>query len=394
LHSDKIPSCLQISDWIVDSASCSSSIVEEEEIATTFSDPLMDAMDWSYQLINVYPVWQQGITGKGVHVRLNDIGLDVDHAEFSGNTKFNYDMSCDNFVSDNDPEGDSRHGTGVASLLAANGNNDECAVGIAPGVTLSGCNFASDFIEEELAEMMATKWDKVDISNNAWGPEICLNLNFVRRRQRRQRYHKKRMLQQESFNNDNPQQQERQLQEECIFDPNHPDSPCEVCDNLNMGDVDAADHGDSNGNGNLSQACKDAIDSYCTYYYDHDQEACAVFLDLYTSCEYHSLSQDVQVVLEQGAREGRQGKGVIYVFASGNSHDLGGFTNTDGFINSRFTIPVGAVGKDGKHASYSVRKNTSRTDMKMRFGLEWSTSFFSNCSSFCSFMPAFSLVLL
>jgi hypothetical protein len=42
------------------------------------------------------------------------------------------------------------------------------------------------------------------------------------------------------------------------------------------------------------------------------------------------------------------------VFAGGNSHDEGAFTNTDGFVMSRFTIAVGGVDKAGKHAGYSV----------------------------------------
>jgi hypothetical protein len=32
-----------------------------------FSDPLYDAMAWSYRSINVEPVWREGIVGNGVH---------------------------------------------------------------------------------------------------------------------------------------------------------------------------------------------------------------------------------------------------------------------------------------------------------------------------------------
>ena len=39
-----------------------------------FTDPLYDAMAWEYKLINVEEVWRQGITGKGVHVRVTDDG--------------------------------------------------------------------------------------------------------------------------------------------------------------------------------------------------------------------------------------------------------------------------------------------------------------------------------
>lgn len=53
--------------------------------------------------------------------------------------------------------------------------------------------------------------------------------------------------------------------------------------------------------------------------------------------------------------EGRNGKGIIYVFASGNENRVGDDTNFQGYgSNTRMTIPVGAVGKDGKFSSYST----------------------------------------
>ena len=52
--------------------------------------------------------------------------------------------------------------------------------------------------------------------------------------------------------------------------------------------------------------------------------------------------------------QGRGGKGVIYVFASGNDFNKGQDVNMMGFTNNRYTITVGAVGRDGMHADYST----------------------------------------
>jgi kexin len=65
------------------------------------------------------------------------------------------------------------------------------------------------------------------------------------------------------------------------------------------------------------------------------------------------LPLDVQGSFARAATQGRNGTGVIFVFSAGNARNLGVDVNSDGFVNTRFTIAVGAVGKDRKHASYS-----------------------------------------
>ena len=42
------------------------------------------------------------------------------------------------------------------------------------------------------------------------------------------------------------------------------------------------------------------------------------------------------------------------VMASGNGYNFDDNVNDNGYANSRYTISVGAVGKDGNHASYST----------------------------------------
>ena len=57
--------------------------------------------------------------------------------------------------------------------------------------------------------------------------------------------------------------------------------------------------------------------------------------------------------LAQNTSYGRKGLGNIYVVAAGNGRGNADNINYDGLANSRFTIAVGAVDHNGKHAAYS-----------------------------------------
>lgn len=61
----------------------------------------------------------------------------------------------------------------------------------------------------------------------------------------------------------------------------------------------------------------------------------------------------LEQALEQGAREGRGGKGSIFVWAGGNGAENQDNMNYDGRANSIFTIAVGSVNDAGRHPSYS-----------------------------------------
>ena len=57
--------------------------------------------------------------------------------------------------------------------------------------------------------------------------------------------------------------------------------------------------------------------------------------------------------LETGVGEGRDGKGVIYTWASGNGREAGDDANYDGFASSLYVIAVAASGSDGLVSYYS-----------------------------------------
>ncbi len=270
-----------------------------------FRDPMYGAQAWVYEMIRVVEVWQQGILGDGVRVRVNDNGVDSSHVEFEG--RFDIDGSCDLYDPQELDTSGASHGTTVAGIIGAAANNDECSVGIAPKVTLSSCYVFDG------SDYFTIKLDSFDISQNSYGIDGCVERSG------------------------------RQLQQgTCPFQFVEFDNtfPCNVCDDFN----------------NLSQACEYSIKQHCQRNYESDVDGCLEFLDMILggNCLYGVLDDREREAIVQGIIQGRNGKGIIYVFASGNAYNRGDDTNIQAYTNSRFLISVGGVGKDRAHASYST----------------------------------------
>lgn len=62
-----------------------------------------------------------------------------------------------------------------------------------------------------------------------------------------------------------------------------------------------------------------------------------------------------QEALLQGVTKGRQGKGVIYVWASGNGGVSGDNCNCDGYVSSIYTLSIGAATQHGRFPWYGER---------------------------------------
>jgi subtilisin family serine protease len=113
-------------------------------------------------MINVDQVWSDGITGKGISIRINDDGVDIDNQEFDG--RFDEANSCDRFrPTAGDDDG---HGTAVAGIVAGNANNVHCAAGIAYDSTFSACNA---FVGGISFQNLNSKLESFDISQNSIG---------------------------------------------------------------------------------------------------------------------------------------------------------------------------------------------------------------------------------
>ncbi|KAH7326042.1 peptidase S8/S53 domain-containing protein [Stachybotrys elegans] len=90
----------------------------------------------------------EGITGKGVTIAVIDTGIDYHHPSLGGCfgegclVAYGYDLVGDDYdgtntYPDDDPDDCSGHGTHVAGIIAAQGENPEGFSGAAPGVTLA-----------------------------------------------------------------------------------------------------------------------------------------------------------------------------------------------------------------------------------------------------------------
>ena len=171
-----------------------------------------------------------------------DLGIDSSNFEFEG--RFDVESSCSVY----EPLDSTFHGTAVAAIIGA-GGNEKCSVGIAPAVILSSCNILED------QSLLGTS---TDISSNSFGLDGC-----------------------------GPERRRAQWGQssavDCPFE-NSVISPCNVCD------FSGAE---------LSTSCKVGIASYCAENYKLDQAGCLEYLDLIVggTCDFNFVPQPVQAEL-------------------------------------------------------------------------------------------------
>ncbi len=117
--------------------------------------------------VNVVPVWSDGLTGKGLQIAIVDDGLEIKHEDLAANT--NHAYHHDWIGNDNDPTAGS-HGTSVAGVAAADGNNDVGVVGAAPDAELIGLRLLGANSDTNEAAALDYLPAIVDLSSNSWGP--------------------------------------------------------------------------------------------------------------------------------------------------------------------------------------------------------------------------------
>ena len=106
-----------------------------------------------------------------------------------------------------------------------------------------------------------------------------------------------------------------------------------------------------------TQQCEAAIASYCTgphWLVSLRDPECDNWWHTSVECQFDNLDETTVRSLQYAVTHGRSGKGIVYVFASGNSHGDGADVNQGGYTVTRFIISVGSVGRLGKHSSYST----------------------------------------
>ena len=265
-------------------------------------DPYYEAVAWYIEAMRVDECWAAGRYGEGIQIQVNDDGVDGSHPDLD---KVSLADSCE-IAAPRDSA--SEHGTHCAAL-AAGTSNSACAVGVAPGATLAACNIFNSSWEVWDDSYLYRFGDANGVSSNSWGIDACV-LKAAAAEEARG----------------------------CPFGDN---ATCAACD--------AEDWA----SGSLGETCEDAVVAYCYSSFEDDPEACLDYDRYFVACGYNQLSTSGAAALRRGVTEGRSGLGVVYVFAAGNEYSSGDDVNYEGYLNSRFTISVGAVGKDLRHASYS-----------------------------------------
>ena len=205
--------------------------------------------------INAPAAWGS-VTGSGIRIGIVDDGVQLTHPDLLDNigADFHYDFIDDDddpnpdlLVPDEDdgyPSGEDSHGTLVAGVAAAKGNNGIGSSGVAPDATIVGMRLIGGYTSDVMeAQAFLHEMDNVQVKNNSWGPP-------------------------------------------------------------GFGDV------------------------------------------------YSGPSSLAKAALEQATREGRQGRGTVFVWASGNGGEKEDNSNKDGYSNSPFTIAVGAVNELGVQSYY------------------------------------------
>lgn len=124
--------------------------------------------------VNVLPAWQS-VTGKGVTIGIIDSGLQHTHPDISSN--YRPDLSYDFQENDTDPSPDIiGHGTAVAGVAAASGNNGIGVTGVAPEASLAGLKIG--FGDDAQAKALSHKNQDIDIYNISGSPQGDIGSNL------------------------------------------------------------------------------------------------------------------------------------------------------------------------------------------------------------------------
>jgi len=121
---------------------------------------------------NVVLAWDS-VLGNGVIIGIVDDSLQVNHPDLVGN--YRADLSYDFWAGDPDPSPESgdNHGTAVAGVSAAVGNNGLGVSGAAPGAEIAGLRLTSGWPTDlQTAQALLYSNQEIDIYNNSWGAKF------------------------------------------------------------------------------------------------------------------------------------------------------------------------------------------------------------------------------
>ncbi|WP_374031843.1 S8 family peptidase [Bdellovibrio bacteriovorus] len=160
-----------------------------EELAGTGADPLLgyawhinntgqkvfaaDAGTAGVDL-NLLQTWTAGLTGNGIKIVISDDGVQDAHPDLKDNFLYGVSKNYHNaapYTSSNAPpsSSDDNHGTSVAGLAAAVGDNGVGSKGVAYKAKLLAYNFLSTGVSQTYSRMAEQLSGGYDVYNMSWG---------------------------------------------------------------------------------------------------------------------------------------------------------------------------------------------------------------------------------
>ena len=127
---------LSFSDFSLSAPQWAGDSVFNRPTSFTPNDPLYSSQ-WNLTAANVQGAWDLGYSGAGVTIGIVDDGVQINHPDLKTSATDSYDF-VDN---DSDPSptlSDQNHGTSVAGVAAAIGNNSIGVIGSAYNATIAG----------------------------------------------------------------------------------------------------------------------------------------------------------------------------------------------------------------------------------------------------------------
>ena len=120
--------------------------------------------------LNVEPVWNNGLSGRGVLIAIVDDGIEMTHEDLQPNLSPSASHVYNGQPGSPSTEPSMNHGTAVAGLVAALRQNGKGGSGVAPAATLA--NYALTDNPTDLNIENAMRRDPaVAISNNSWSED-------------------------------------------------------------------------------------------------------------------------------------------------------------------------------------------------------------------------------
>lgn len=137
-------------------------------MSNSLNDPVL-YMQWHRGAIDL-PALNAEFSGSGVAVGIYDDGIEATHAELAANYDASKEITLSNgtrLVAQGEP-GEQKHGTAVAGIIAAAGNNRIGGAGIAHNAKITSVDIisgpGSGYTTEAMGQM-----DRFDVVNHSWG---------------------------------------------------------------------------------------------------------------------------------------------------------------------------------------------------------------------------------